>query len=400
MASRRNFLSTVASGLATSLAAPASVLGANDRIRLGVIGPGSRGQELMRQALACENVEIIAAADVYTRRLEEAKAIAPQARTFADYRAVLDDRSVDAVLIATPQHLHCEHFVAALDAGKHVYLEKTMAFTVAHAKKMREAYRRSAGRVVEIGHQSCASGMMADALRFLAEEPMGKITAIHMTMYRNTPHGKPQWARPVYPDMTPENIRWKAFLGDAPERPFDPNRYINWRFLLDYSGGNVCENMCHQIAFWYKALGLSVPKRATMTGGIYLWKDGREVPDTMCVTLEQPEEMLISWNSGFGNDRLGSGEDVLGTDGTIQKASQIRYAPQRVNVKDRAERLGASRAPQHALMEDLIRSIRQGGEPACPFDLGYRVSIACRMAVESWRSGRSVEWDAAREEIV
>jgi predicted dehydrogenase len=120
----------------------------------------------------------------------------------------------------------------------------------------------------------------------------------------------------------------------------------------------------------------------------------------MCVTLEQPEEMLISWNSGFGNDRLGSGEDVLGTDGTIQKASQIRYAPQRVNVKDRAERLGASRAPQHALMEDFIRSIRQGGEPACPFDLGYRVSIACRMAVESWRSGRSVEWDAAREDIV
>ncbi len=400
MASRRNFLSTVASGLATSLAAPASVLGANERVRIGIIGPGSRGQQLMREALACENVDIAAAADVYSRRLEEAKAIAPQAKTFTDYRTLLEDPAIDAVLIATPQHLHCEHFIAALEAGKHVYLEKTMAFTVEHAKRMREAFRRASGRVVQIGHQSCASGMMADALRFLAEEPMGRITAIHMTMYRNTPHGKPQWARPVYPDMTPENIAWKAFLGEAPERPFDANRYINWRFFWDYSGGNVYENMCHQIAFWYKALNLSIPRRATMTGGIYLWKDGREVPDTMCVALEQPEEMLISWNSGFGNDRLGSGEDVLGTDGTIQKASQIRWTPQRVNVKDRQEKLGVSRAPQHALMEDFIRAIRHGGAPACPFDLGFRVSIACRMAVDSYRLQRSVMWDAQREEIV
>lgn len=400
MASRRNFLSTVASGLATSLAAPASVLGSNNRIRVGIIGPGSRGQELMRQALACENVEITAAADVYTRRLEEAKAIAPQAKTFSDYRSILEDPSIDAVLIATPQHLHCEHFVAALEAGKHVYLEKTMAFTVAHAKKMRGAFRRASGRVVQIGHQSCASGMMADALAFLASEPMGKITAIHMTMYRNTPHGCPQWARPVYPDMTPENIVWKAFLGEAPERPFDANRYINWRFFWDYSGGNVYENMCHQIAFWYKALNLSIPRRAATTGGMYLWKDGREVPDTMCVTLEQPEEILISWNSGFGNNHLGSGEDVLGTDGTIQKASQIRYTPQRVNVRDRAERLGTSRAPQHALMEDFFRCILNDGEPACPFDLGFRVSIACRMAVESYRQGRSVAWNEQLEEIV
>lgn len=400
MASRRNFLSTVASGLATSLASPASVLGAGGRVRLGIIGPGARGQELMRMALQCENVEIVAAADVYTRRLEEARTIAPAAKTYLDYRYLLDDAAVDAVLIATPQHLHCEHFVASLEAGKHVYQEKTMAFTVAHAKRMRDAYRKAAGKVVQVGHQSCSSGMMADALRLLREEPMGKITAIHMTMYRNTPHGKPQWSRPVYPDMTPENVLWKPFLGEAPERPFDANRYINWRFFWDYSGGNVYENMCHQVAFWYKALGLQIPKRVTMTGGVYLWKDGREVPDTMCVTLEQPEEMLISWNSGFGNDKLGSSEDVLGDEGTIQKGSQIRYSPQRVNVKDRADRLGASTARPHAHMENFLGCIRNGGEPSCPFELGFRTSIACRMAVESYRQQRSVSWDPQREEIV
>lgn len=199
--------------------------------------------------------------------------------------------------------------------------------------------------------------------------------------------------------MTEENIRWKAFPGEAPERPFDTNRYMNWRLFWGYPGGNVSEDMCHQIAFWYEALGPAIPRRATMTGGIDHGKDGREVPDTMCVKLEQTEQMLI-WNSGFGNNRLGSGEDVPGTDGTIRKASQIRRLPQRVNVRDREERLGTSRAPQHALTEDFLRCIRQAGEPACPFELGFRVSIACRRAVESYRQGRSVAWDPQREEIV
>ena len=334
MASRRNFLGSVATGLATSLAAPSTILGANDRIRVGIIGPGARGQELMHDVLKCPNVEFVAAADVYTRRLEQAKAIAPGIKTYLDHRYLLEDKSVDAVLIATPQHLHCQHFVASLDAGKHVYQEKTMAFTVAHAKQMRTAYQNAAGRTVQIGHQSCSGGQATDAAKMLAEEPMGKITAIHMVMYRNTPHGKPQWSRPVYPDMTPENILWKQFLGDTRDLPFDANRYINWRFFWDYSGGNVYENMCHQVSFWYKAMKLNVPKAVTMTGGIYLWKDGREVPDTMCVSIEQPEEMLISWNSGFGNDKLGAGEDVLGDEGTIQKAAQIRYTPQKANIKD------------------------------------------------------------------
>lgn len=400
MASRRNFISTVASGLATTLAAPSSVFGANQRLRLGIIGPGDRGLQLMREALSCDNVEFVALADIYTRRLEQAKQLAPNAKTYMDHRYLLDDKSVDAVLIATPQHLHAEHFVASLAAGKHVYQEKTMAFTVAHAKRMREAYEKAKGRVVQIGHQSCSSGLMTDALQLLAEQPMGKITAIHMTMYRNTPHGKPQWSRPVYPDMNPENVLWKQFLGESPDRPFDANRYINWRFFWDYSGGNVYENMCHQIAFWYKAMNLKVPKAVTMTGGVYLWKDGREVPDTMLVSLEQEEEMLISWNSGFGNDQLRVTEDVLGTDGTIAKGQQIRWMPQRVNVKDKEERLGRAVTAPAGHMKNFFDAIRDGAQVNCPFDVGYRTSIASRMAVESYRQQRTIRWDAAKEELV
>ena len=129
MQSRRNFIGRVASGLAGTLAA-SNVLGANERIRIGIIGPGSRGAEILRQAVACPNVECIGAADVYTRRLEDVKRIAPNAKTYLDYRRMLEDKDIDAVLIATPQHLHAECFTAALDAGKHIYQEKTMAFTV------------------------------------------------------------------------------------------------------------------------------------------------------------------------------------------------------------------------------------------------------------------------------
>jgi len=402
MQSRRIFIGSVASGLAGTLAS-SRVLGANDRVRIGIVGAGARGSEILRQAIDCGNVECVGAADVYTRRLEEVKTVAPAAKTYLDYRHLLEDRSIDAVLIATPQHLHAEHFIAALDSGKHVYQEKTMAFTVEHARAMRAAVERAgAGRVVEIGHQWTSSGPASDAARFLRPELMGRITAIEAHMYRNTPHAKPQWSRPVYPDMTPENILWKSFLGGAPDRPFDANRYINWRFFWDYSGGNVYENMCHQLAFWYQALDLAIPRKVTMTGGLYLWKDGREVPDTMSVAMEHEEEILFSWVSGFGNDSLGVEESVLGTDGSISHTPQsIRYSPQKVNRRDGKDMLGVTRADPKAHMQNFLDCIRGAARQVnCPFELGYRVSIACRMAVESYRERRSVSWDAARGEIV
>ena len=215
-----------------------------------------------------------------------------------------------------------------------------MAFTVEQAKLMRAAYQKAGNRVVQIGHQTCSLGHVADASNYLASGTVGQVTAIRAHMYRNTPHGKPQWTRPVYPDMTPETIAWNAFLGSAPARDFDADRYINWRLFHDYSGGNVHENMSQQLAFWYKVMGLDIPHAVTMTGGIYRWQDGREVPDTMNVVMDMHETLLFSWDSGFGNNQLGVTEDVLGTDGTISRGQQIRYLPQKVNRPDGIEMLG------------------------------------------------------------
>ena len=178
MSSRRSFIGTVASGLATTIASPEhrpwrqrSRPAGHHRSRR------SRHAIRSRSAFRLPGVDFVAFADIYSRRLEDAKKLVPSAATYYDYRRLLDDKSIDAVLIATPQHLHCEHFVAALDAGKHVYQEKTMAFTVDHAKRMRAAYNKAGKRIVQIGHQACSSGHVPDATEFADGDKLGKITA-------------------------------------------------------------------------------------------------------------------------------------------------------------------------------------------------------------------------------
>jgi hypothetical protein len=160
--------------------------------------------------------------------------------------------------------------------------------------------------------------------------------------------------------------------------------------------------MCHQVAFWYKVTGLTIPKRVTMTGGLYLWKDGREVPDTMNVAMQHEEELMFNWTSGFGNDKLGVEEEALGENGSITHAPQsIRYTPQKVNRRDGNEMVGKIPNERGGHMQNFLDSIRDSSKkPNCPFELGYRVSIACRMAVESYRQQRSVTWDPVKEEIV
>jgi len=399
--SRRAFLGQVASGIGSLAAVPRNVLGANERVRFGIIGYGDRGAQITQEAMECADTECVAVADVYTGQLEAAKSRIPGVKTYLDHRLMLEDHAIDAVLIATPQHLHCEHFVDSIHAGKQVYQEKTMAFTVDHAKRMRAAYLPVKGKqTVQIGHQACSTGQVADALEFLRDGKLGRITAIDAMMYRNTPHGKPQWSRPVYPTMNPENILWKKFLGEAPEVAFDANRYRNWRFFWDYSGGNVYEYMCHQTAFWYKVLDLEIPAAVTMRGGIYLWKDGREVPDTMNVAMEQREEILFSWISGFGNASPGVTDQVLGTDGTIFKGQQIRFAPEPVNRPGAPGMTGQTTSSPRAHMQNFFDCVRSGKETNCPFELGFRVSIASRMAVDSYRLQRTLRWDSQKEEIV
>jgi predicted dehydrogenase len=415
MASRRRFMGQVLGGaaaLASNALYPSSrVLGASDRIRIGLIGSGGRGQEIFRTALKCPNVEAVAVADVYTLRLDEAKKIAPQVKTYQDFRRLLDDKSIDAVLIATPQHQHALNFVPAIQAGKDVYQEKTMAFNPDHAKRMRRALQ-SSGRVVQVGIQSTSSDVVARVREHLGSERLGKITAVHTHMYRNAPCGG--WKRTIPSDCDARHVDWKMFQGEAAPHEFDPNRVINWRFFWDYSGGNVFENMVHQVGFWYKMLDLKIPRSVNMHGGNYLSPE-MEVPDTMSVAMDQPENMLFTWNSGFGNAHYGEDDDlVLGNKGTIWRDDQtVRYLPE----EDRHHRREAAASREmtsgtkgadivgggdetYTHMQNFFDCVRSRKEPNCPLDLGFRSAVACQMALVSYRQGRRVKWDTEREDIV
>jgi predicted dehydrogenase len=410
MLTRRTFVKQITAGTAAyaayGLSPAARVLGANDRVRFGLIGAGGRGQEIFKAALGCANVEAVAVADLYTRRLDEARQIVPTVKTYQDFRKLLDDKSIDAVLIATPQHQHALNFVPALQAGKDVYQEKTMAFNPDHARRMRKAFEGS-GRVVQIGIQSASSPALAKARELATPELMGVITALHTHHYRNAPYGG--WLRQIPPDCDTWHLDWKAFEGEAAPHPFDPQRFMNWRFYWDYSGGNVFENMVHAVGFWTKVLGLKIPQRVTMTGDNFL-SPKMQVPDTMDVSMDQPEKILFTWNSMFGNNFYGEGNDLLlGSKGTIlcKELEAVRYVPQGARSSEDAGKPSAA-APDivgvgdttKAHMQNFFDCVRSRKEPNCPFDIGFRSAIACQMAITSYRRGQTVHWDKASEDIV
>jgi len=408
---RRDFLvnsmrGAAGAGLTLTAAQYNSILGANDRVRLGIIGPGARGQELMKGFLKVPNVEFIAAADVYTRRHSEAKNLAPAIQTFSEYRRLLDLKDVDAVIVATPLHCHTRHFLDTLSAGKDLYCEKTMTWSIDEAESCLAAARRSKS-VIGIGLQHQSTGELADAKQWIKDGIVGKITQVESWMSRNTPRGKPQWLRSVPDDCTAANVDWKAFLNGRQMRPFDGNKFINWRLFWEFSGGNVTENMIHQIAFIMRALDLPLPVSAYMSGGVYSEKDGREVPDTIAVTLDFPNDLLVTWQSTFSNSRYGAGERILGTHGTIERlmgstdmvsgrsTSGIRYYPEKANRADGV--LIEGQAPDQNHFANFIDCVRTRKEPNAHVEIGYRSAIAAHMSNQSYRRKERVTLETARQ---
>ena len=406
MIGRRKFMGQVGLGAAAALVYPSfKVLGANDRVRIGMIGAGGRGQELLKQVVAIPDAQVVAIADVFKRRHEEAKKIAPSIKTFDDHRRLLEMKDVDAVIVASPLHIHARHFVDTLAAGKDLYSEKTMTWSIAEAEECRNAANNSK-RVVTIGLQHESDGSLADARQWIKQGLPGKITQVDSWMSRNTPHGKGQWVRPVPPDCTPANVRWDAFLNGRPARPFDAYKFINWRLFWEFSGGNITENMVHQIAWIMTALELPPPTSAYMSGGVFSEKDGREVPDTIAVTLNFPSDVTVLWRSTFNNNRYGLGERLLGSDGTIEhlsgtndmvtgkSKSAIQFYPEKVNRPDGVALKGETRDQNH--MANFIDCVRTRKQPNAPVDIGYRSAVAAHMANLSYRSKRAVTLEEAK----
>jgi predicted dehydrogenase len=403
---RRDFVKQSVLGTAALLAyPPARVLGANDRVRVGMIGVGGRGQELLKQVLELRDIQLVAIADVYSRRREEAKKTAPGIQTLDDHRRLLDMHDIDGVIVASPLHIHARHFMDTLAAGKDLYAEKTMTWSIPEADQCLQAAKKS-DRVIQIGLQHESSGALADTKKWIKDGLVGKITQVESWMSRNTPHGKGQWVRPVPADCTPQNVNWAAFLNGRSERPFDPFKLINWRLFWEFSGGNVTENMVHQIARIMTALDLPLPSAAYMSGGVFSEKDGREVPDTIAVTLDFPNDTVVTWQSTFNNSRYGLGEHFLGSDGTIEHVAgandmvrdnsgeSTRYFPEKVNRAQGAALIGKSADQNH--MANWVECMRTRKAPNASVDIGYRSAIAAHMANLAYRRKERVTFEMAK----
>ena len=402
---RREFVGGLALGAAAMLVYPRKVLGANDRVRIGMIGVGGRGQELLKWVVTVPNVEVVAIADVYKRRFDEAKGTVPALQTFDDHRRLLDVKDIDAVLIASPLHMHARHLLDTLAAGKDLYCEKTMTWSIAEAEQCLNA-ARSSRQVVGIGLQHESSGSLADAKQWINQGLTGKVTQVEAWMSRNTPHGQGQWVRPVPADCSVGNVRWDAFLNGRAARPFDAYKFINWRLFWEFSGGNVTENMVHQIAWIITALDLDLPTSAYMSGGVFSEKDGREVPDTIAVTLNYPNDLVVLWQSVFNNSHYGLGERFLGSDGTIEHVSgvtdmvtgksdeTIRFYPEKANRPNGAALSGESRGQNH--MANFIDCVRSRKQPNAPIDVGYRSAVAGHMANLAYRTKKVITPEEAK----
>lgn len=403
---RRDFMKKAALGTAGLLVQPRlRAKGANDRVRVGMIGVGGRGQELLHQVLATPDTQLVAVADIYSRRRDEARQLAQGIQTLDDHRRLLDRKDIDAVIVASPLHLHARHFLDSLAAGKDLYCEKTMTWSIAEAEQCLAAAKGSK-QIVQIGLQHESSGAWADARNWVQQGVAGKINLVESWMSRNSPHGKGQWVRPVPSDCTEQNVNWNAFLNGRPARPFDGYKFTNWRLFWEFSGGNITENMVHQIAWIMSALDLPLPLSAYMSGGIFSEKDGREVPDTIAVTLDFPGDLAVTWRSTFSNSHYALGEHILGSDGSIEhlwgvtdmvtgrSASSIRYYPEKVNRPNAAALTGETPDQNH--MANFVECVQTRKQPNAPVEIGYRSAIAAHMANIAYREKQRVSLEQAK----
>ena len=297
--------------------APAMVA-PSDRVRVGVIGIGARAQQDAYSFTVAPGAELVAAADVYQSRLTRAMELfGDRLETTGDYRRILDRQDIDAVLIGTPDHWHKRLIVESMAAGKDVYCEKPMTYTIDEGFEIIEAERRH-NKILHVGSQWVDSPLGEMAKKWIDDGRLGQITLVKSWENRNTPAGA--WFYPIAPDGNEKTIDWKQWLGSAPDRPFDPRRYFRWRCYWDYSGGLQTDLVVHHLNTLHFLTDETAPRSAITYGGSYRWKKiypEVEVPDVVQTLFEYPNFTynvsltLNSQNHGFGTC-------LMGTKGTIQ----------------------------------------------------------------------------------
>ena len=254
----------------------------SNRVRFGIVGVGMQGVSLLSESIKFENVECAAACDLYDGRHALAREVSrPDLPVTRRYQQLLDDRNIDCIIVAVPDHWHRKIVVDAVSAGKDVYCEKPMSHNPADGFAMVEAAKKS-GRIVQVGSQRVSSQICARAKEMIAEGVVGDLTLVEAGLGRNEPSGA--WQYPPPPDLSPQNLDWDTWLGSAPKRPFDPNLFARWRCWKEYGTGVAGDLLVHLVSGMMFMTGRNEPPAQAMSaGGIRRWKDGRNTPDVHAV---------------------------------------------------------------------------------------------------------------------
>lgn len=412
--SRRTLLRTA------SLAAPAvlTASGQTPKHTLGVIGTGGRGRYLTERAAAgsLARLNVVAVCDTFTGNLAKGKDVVATKwgntpKTYDDYKGLLADKSIQAVIIATPEHLHHRMLLDAVAAGKHVYVEKPLAHTVEEAQDIMRVMATSKS-VVQVGTQNRSNSLYQMARTMIAQGLIGDCHYVRAFWYRNAlTNGAPAWRYPIPADATEQNTDWKRFLGPAPSRAFDKQRYYQWRLYWDYSSGIATDLMVHQTDITAFVMNKTFPASVIASGGVYRWTgsdDDREVPDTWSVLLDYPDKFHVNYSCYLGNARFGYGEQFLGNDGTVEVVNRqtLNFYPETYPgvpdyVKARKELTVTIPNNDHFAVEAHIRNwlnaIEGKEKLLAPVQAGYEAAIPGFLSVMSYRQGKKFLWDAAKD---
>jgi predicted dehydrogenase len=401
--SRRTFLVTASGiGLAArpliAQAAGASIQGANDRIRLGIIGTGGRARGLMTQLKRLPGVELAAVCDVYEpRRLQAVEIAGASAVQHTDYRRILDDRQIDAVLIGAPDHWHKTMTIDAVAAGKDVYVEKPISHSIAEGVEMVKAVEASR-QIVQTGTQQRSWDHFILGKQLIDAGRLGQITFVHTYWYQHARAGS-------YAAVAMDKLDWKRWLGPAPDQPFRPERFFQWRHYWDYGGGCVTDLMTHwiDVVHWY--MDVDAPTSAVATGRNYnlkIW----EAPDTVNATLEFPKDFMAAYLGTYVSRVDDGGLEFRGELGTL-KVDRARLA----FYRDDAAYAPGTHTPEPEIymrssadgtvthLRNWLDCIRSRKTPNAPIRAGHAAARTSHIANAALRGGRAVKWNASTGEI-
>lgn len=415
---RRDFLKTAAVAAAPAVI---SAQGANDKVNVGWIGVGTRGYYGLDwlHTAAAKEVQITAICDTYQGYIARAQdrmqtVWGNKAKTFVDYRELLADKSIDAVYIMTPEHLHHDMTIAALKAGKHVYIEKPLAHTIEEGFEIVKVWQQ-AKKIVQVGTQNRSSALYKKAKELIKEGLIGDVHYVRAFWYRNSLPNDPAWRYVIPAEATPQNTDFNRFLGSAPKRAWDPQRYFQWRLYWDYSGGISTDLLVHQTDIVNFMLDKTVPKSCMASGGVYRWTDktdNRECPDTLSAIYEY-DKFHINYSCYFGNDHYGYGEQIFGNEGTIEvmNRAELTFTPETYrgkapeNIKNRKaitltrKDLNQADDGVFAHFRNFILSVQGKEQPIAPPPIGQQAAIGGHMATLAFKSQKKAIWDEAAQKV-